>query len=171
MFIQRDSALQFISKSSGFFPSSSWWTLERNVYPESKLLLMLVRETIWSKISYPSKLFFPPQRTYTKCSSISPFFMTHISVNIHLMQFSTKYTHSFSLRNYANCLRHEAEKTQYCTYPQKVHNLERQPASLKILTPYRNFRTQSTYNVQGRHKKRRSPRLPEGKWRLHRGRA
>ena len=109
------------------------------------------------------KLFFPPQRTYTKCSSISPFFMTHISVNIHLMQFSTKYTHSFSLRNYANCLRHEAEKTQYCTYPQKVHNLERQPASLKILTPYRNFRTQSTYNVQGRHKKRRSPRLPEGK--------
>ena len=109
MFIQRDSALQFISKSSGFFPSSSWWTLERNVYPESKLLLMLVRETIWSKISYPSKLFFPPQRTCTKCSSISPFFMTHISVNIHLMQFSTKYTHSFSLRNYANCLRHEAE--------------------------------------------------------------
>lgn len=48
------------------------------------------------------------------------------------------------------------KKTQYCTYPQNAHNLERQPASLKILTPYSNFHTQSTYNVQGRHRKRRA---------------
>ena len=62
--------------------------------------------------------------------------------------------------HYAIGLRHEAEKIQLCSYPQRPHNLEREPASLtKIPPPPGNCCNQSTYNVQGRQTRKEEPKV------------